>query len=241
MSPRVKSVKGQFDLNAEKLTTTVEAKITDECKLKAIHKQDGGLAIAELEGSNWKASYNLPKKDLALKVVRKHKGYDFKVTQVIPGLEWSVFPSPLLEVETQLVKRDGLTDEVDVKYDMRTRVAGVRQKLKFEDKHECVWAVDSAEKLEGASCSWKTKMNKSSVKSLTAKYSKKTGPILKYDVDPTGNTAVELEAHLNSRTLKGELKYKPEELNNAEIGLALAKSLKDDKKPNASVFIKWSF
>lgn len=215
-------------------------KINDECKLKAVHRQDGGLVATELEGKNWKVSYNVPKKDLALKYVSKRDGYDFKVTQVVPGMEWSVVPSPLLEVETKLVNRDGVTDEAEFSYDMRTRIGAFKQKLKFEKKHELVWSVDTAEKMNGAACAWKTKVQKSSVKSLSAKYSKKTGPILKYEVDPSNNTEVELEAHLKSSTLKGELKYKPENMSNAEIGLTLSKSLKEDKKPAAAVFIKWT-
>jgi len=87
----------------------------------------------------------------------------------------------------------------------------VEEKLKIGKKHECVVTADSAGGLEGASVHWKTKVGRPYVKTLSAKYSRKKGPVMIYTVDPSERLGVRLETALNPKVIKGELTFKPEQ------------------------------
>lgn len=72
---------------------------------------------------------------------------------------------------------------------------------------------DHLQKFDGASLSWKTKFNEPSVKSLSASYSHKVGPSLLYEVEPSSKTELGVKVFTRTQTFKGEVTYKPEDVN----------------------------
>eukprot|EP00210_Caulerpa_lentillifera_P000672 g649.t1 len=87
----------------------------------------------------------------------------------------------------------------------------------------------------------KTKVDKSYVKSVSAKYSQNNGPVLIYNVDPTDRLEVKMEAALNPKTVKGEFVYKPEQAENAEVGISFVRPFNSTATPSTGLFVKWKF
>lgn len=52
----------------------------------------------------------------------KFDAFDVKVKQKVPDFDWSVIPSPELELETKLVERQNVSDSLELKYDMSRRL-----------------------------------------------------------------------------------------------------------------------
>lgn len=59
---------------------------------------------------------------------------------------------------------------------------------------------------------WKTKPSRNYAKSVGVKYSKRKGPVLSYEVDPSDKVGLKLTTELESKVLKGEITYKPEKV-----------------------------
>lgn len=50
------------------------------------------------------------------------EGFEIKVKQKLPDMNWSMIPSPELQLETKLIEKQNVSDKLELKYDCQSRV-----------------------------------------------------------------------------------------------------------------------
>eukprot|EP00210_Caulerpa_lentillifera_P000673 g650.t1 len=94
----LETIRADFDPKVERIATVIDVRLNDKVKLKTKHKNSDGVVATDLIGKHWKLGYDFVKKTIYGQYEHKFDSFDVRVKQSIPDLNWSVVPSPEVQV-----------------------------------------------------------------------------------------------------------------------------------------------
>jgi len=242
--PGFKSIKTNYELKGKDLHTLLEVDLDDDLKVKLAHQKNNNALLAELEGDNWQVKYNFQNKDFAFEFEREVKPGKLKVRQHVPDHQWSVFPSPYVQLSTKMLEGDNMKDRLKLSYDFNTAVAGVEETVWMNDKkHKLKVVADNKTNLDGAVFSLKTKTDNRMLKSVGLKFNRNSGSTVVLKSKPLDDLKVKAHVHLQTSEVAAEFELKPDAIDNTEFTLRAKVPYSGENRfnPAATVGMKYKF
>lgn len=241
---KLDSLKAEYDIGKDNLTGHIDFSLSKSVKFKAKctpHK----IVRTELAGKGWSLAYDVPKENLIGSVTGKFEAADVKLTQTVPKMDWSVVPSPEVEVSTKLIRQADLSDKLKLKYDCRTQKASLSEKIYIQRVNKLMVTADTSTNWDGATYLARTKFERPYCHSVGIKYSQAGGPVLRYKARPNPRLKIKTETATKPQTIAASMQYKPELRENADVTLTVKAPLSGtktkDKITAATVQLRWKF